>query len=234
MNDNKRTLYFMGGTVLAGLLLVGIMYIFNYLQKPKEAESEKTTITTSNHKVLQSKIDNLTIDTVNPMVYNSLRAEITTSRDQKIFTPIIASNLLTSLQQKYEELSFIKADRIIARDPINEDVLNPILSHLSSIGANSNTINLYKKKVQQIKYYTITLPARVNAFTTQSFTEYNSNIYKSLRDEFERLPNLDTSLKNRSSILSMRRICIGKLDAYYQAYVKYDMATTITNDDFNN
>ena len=65
-------------------------------------------------------------------------------------------------------------------------------------------------------------------------TEYNSNIYKSLRDEFERLPNLDTSLKNRSSILSMRRICIGKLDAYYQAYVKYDMATTITNDDFNN
>ena len=189
MNDNKRTLYFMGGTVLAGLLLVGIMYIFNYLQKPKEAEPEKTTITTSNHKVLQSKIDNLTIDTVNPMVYNSLRAEITTSRDQKIFTPIIASNLLTSLQQKYEELSFIKADRIIARDPINEDVLNPILSHLSSIGANSNTINLYKKKVQQIKYYTITLPARVNAFTTQSFTEYNSNIYKSLRDEFERLPN---------------------------------------------
>jgi len=224
----------MGGTVLAGLLLVGIMYIFNYLQKPKEAEPEKTTITTSNHKVLQSKIDNLTIDTVNPMVYNSLRAEITTSRDQKILTPIIASNLLTSLQQKYEELSFIKADRIIARDPINEDVLNPILSHLSSIGANSNRINLYKKKVQQIKYYTITLPARVNAFTTQSFTEYNSNIYKFLRDEFERLPNLDTSLKNRSSILGMRRICISKLDAYYQAYVKYDMATTITNDDFNN
>jgi hypothetical protein len=224
----------MGGTVLAGLLLVGIMYIFNYLQKPKEAEPEKTTITTSNHKVLQSKIDNLTIDTVNPMVYNSLRAEITTSRDQKIFTPIIASNLLTSLQQKYEELSFIKADRIIARDPINEDVLNPILSHLSSIGANSNRINLYKKKVQQIKYYTITLPAKVNSFIAQSFTDYKSNTYKTLRDEFEKLPNLDASLKNRSSILGMRRICISKLDAYYQAYVKYDMATTITNDDFNN
>ena len=234
MQDNKRTLYFMGGTVLAGLLLVGIMYIFNIMQKPKEIGTGETPPPPSNHKVLQSKIDNLTIDTVNPMVYNSLHAEITSSRDQKIFTPIIATNLLTSLQEKYEELSFIKADRIIARDPINEDVLNPILSHLSSIGANSNTINLYKKKVQQIKYYTITLPARVNAFTTQSFTEYNSNIYKSLRDEFERLPNLDTSLKNRSSILSMRRICIGKLDAYSQAYVKYDMATTITNDDFNN
>lgn len=234
MNDNKRTLYFMGGTVLAGLLLVGIMYIFNIKKEPEKEKPVEITPTTSNHKDLQNKIDNLTIDTISPIVYNSLRAEITTSRDQKMFTPVIATNLLTSLQKKYEELSFIKADRIIARDPINEDALNPMLSHLSSIGANSNTINLYKKKVQQIKYYTITLPARVNAFTTQSFTEYNSNIYKSLRDEFERLPNLDTSLKNRSSILSMRRICIGKLDAYYQAYVKYDMATTITNDDFNN
>ena len=234
MNDNKRTLYFMGGTVLAGLLLVGIMYIINIKKEPEKEKPVEITPTASNHKDLQNKIDNLTIDTISPIVYNSLRAEITTSRDQKMFTPVIATNLLTSLQKKYEELSFIKADRIIARDPINEDVLNPILSHLSSIGANSNTINLYKKKVQQIKYYTITLPARVNAFTTQSFTEYNSNIYKSLRDEFERLPNLDTSLKNRSSILSMRRICIGKLDAYYQAYVKYDMATTITNDDFNN
>ena len=210
------------------------MYIFNIIQKPKEAEPVKIIVPPSNHKVLQNKIDNLTIDTISPMVYNSLRAEITTSRDQKMFPPVIATNLLTSLQEKYEELSFIKADRIMERDPINEDALNPILSHLLSIGANSNRINLYKKKVQQIKYYTITLPARVNAFTTQSFTEYNSNIYKSLRDEFERLPNLDISLKNRTSILSMRRICIGKLDAYYQAYVKYDMATTITNNDFNN
>lgn len=234
MNDNKRTLYFMGGTVFAGLLLVGIMYIVNFVQKPETTETEKITVPTSNHKVLQSKIDNLTIDTVTPMVYNSLRAEITTSRDQKMFTPIIATNLLTSLQEKYEELSFIKADRIIGRDPINEDALNPILSHLSSIGANSNRINLYKKKVQQIKYYTITLPAKVNSFTAQSFTDYNSNTYKTLRDEFEKLPNLDASLKNRSSILGMRRICISKLDAYYQAYVKYDMATTITNDDFNN
>ena len=234
MNDNKRTLYFMGGTVLAGLLLVGIMYIVNFVQKPKTTETEKITVPTSNHKVLQSKIDNLTIDTVTPMVYNSLRAEITTSRDQKMFTPIIATNLLTSLQEKYEELSFIKADRIIGRDPINEDALNPILSHLSSIGANSNRINLYKKKVQQIKYYTITLPAKVNSFIAQSFTDYKSNTYKTLRDEFEKLPNLDASLKNRSSILGMRRICISKLDAYYQAYVKYDMATTITNDDFNN
>ena len=234
MNDNKRTLYFMGGTVLAGLLLVGIMYIVNFVQKPKTTETEKITVPTSNHKVLQSKIDNLTIDTVTPMVYNSLRAEITTSRDQKMFTPIIATNLLTSLQEKYEELSFIKADRIIGRDPINEDALNPILSHLSSIGANSNRINLYKKKVQQIKYYTITLPAKVNSFIAQSFTDYKSNTYKTLRDEFEKLPNLDASLKNRSSILGMRRICISKLDAYYQAYVKYDMATTITNHDFNN
>ena len=40
MQENKRTLYFMGGTVLAGLLLVGIMYIFNIIQKPKEAEPE--------------------------------------------------------------------------------------------------------------------------------------------------------------------------------------------------
>lgn len=145
----------MGGTVLAGLLLVGVMYIVNFIQKPKIPETEKITVPTSNqHKVLQSKIDNLTIDTVTPVVYNSLRAEITTSRDQKMFTPIIATNLLTSLQEKYEELSFIKADRIIGRDPINEDALNPILSHLSSIGANSNRISLYKKgTANKILYY---------------------------------------------------------------------------------
>ena len=232
MQDNKRTLYFMGGTVLAGLLLVVGMYIFNYIQKLKEEsepEPDKTTITTSNHKVLQSKIDNLTIDTVNHMVYNSLREEITTSRDQKMFTPIIATNLLTSLQEKYEELSFIKADRIIARDPINETELNPILSHLSSIGANSNRINLYKKKVQQIKYYTVILPNKVNQFTSMSFDDFNVNSYNSLKSELENLPNLDNSLKNRTSIISARNNCLNRIKNYNSEYLDYLDAMNVSN-----
>ena len=229
MNDNKRTLYFMGGTVLAGLLLVGIMYIVNFVQKPETTETEKITVPTSNHKVLQSKIDNLTIDTVTPMVYNSLRAEITTSRDQKMFTPIIATNLLTSLQEKYEELSFIKADRIIARDPINEDALNSILSHLSSIGANTNRINAYKTKIQQIKYYTVTLPAKVNQFTNMSFDDFNVNSYNSLKSELENLPNLDNSLKNRNSIISARNNCLNRIKKYNSEYLDYLDAMNVSN-----
>ena len=229
MNDNKRTLYFMGGTVLAGLLLVGIMYIFNYIQKIEEPEPGKITLPTSNHKVLQSKIDNLTIDTVNPMVYNSLRAEITTSRDQKMFPPVIATNLLTSLQEKYEELSFIKADRIIARDPINEDALNSILSHLSSIGANTNRINAYKTKIQQIKYYTVTLPAKVNQFTSMSFDDFNANNYNSLKSELENLPNLDNSLKNRTSIISARNNCLNRIKKYNSEYLDYLDAMNVSN-----
>ena len=219
----------MGGTVLAGLLLVGIMYIFNYIQKIEEPEPGKITLPTSNHKVLQSKIDNLTIDTVNPMVYNSLRAEITTSRDQKMFPPVIATNLLTSLQEKYEELSFIKADRIIARDPINEDALNSILSHLSSIGANTNRINAYKTKIQQIKYYTVTLPAKVNQFTSMSFDDFNANNYNSLKSELENLPNLDNSLKNRTSIISARNNCLNRIKNYNSEYLDYLDAMNVSN-----
>lgn len=229
MQDNKRTLYFMGGTVLAGLLLVGIMYIFNYIQKPKEAEPGKITLPTSNHKVLQSKIDNLTIDTVNPMVYNSLRAEITSSRDQKMFTPIIATNLLTSLQEKYEELSFIKADRIFGNDPINETELNLIFSHLVSIGANINRINAYKIKIQQIKYYNVTLPAKVNQFTSMSFDDFNANSYNSLKSELENLPNLDKSLKNRNSIISARNNCLNRIKIYYSEYLDYLDAMNVSN-----
>ena len=229
MNDNKRTLYFMGGTVLAGLLLVGIMYIFNIIQKPKEAERRVITPTTSNHKVLQNKIDNLTIDIISPIVYNSLRAEITTSRDQKMFTPVIANNLLTSLQDKYEELSFIKADRIIARDPINEDALNSILSHLSSIGANSNRINLYKKKLKQIKYYTVILPNKVNQFTSLSFDDFNAYNYNSLKSELENLPNLDNSLKNRTSIISARNNCLNRIKNYNSEYLDYLDAMNVSN-----
>jgi hypothetical protein len=229
MQDNKRTLYFMGGTVLAGLLLVGIMYIFNYIQKPKEAEPGKITLPTSNHKVLQSKIDNLTIDTVNPMVYNSLRAEITSSRDQKMFTPIIATNLLTSLQEKYEELSFIKADRIFGNDPINETELNLILSHLASIGANINRINAYKIKIQQIKYYTVTLPAKVNQFTSMSFDDFNANSYNLLKSDLENLPNLDKSLKNRNSIISARNNCLNRIKSYNSEYLDYLDAMNVSN-----
>ena len=229
MQDNKRTLYFMGGTVLAGLLLVGIMYIFNIMQKPKEIGTGETPPPPSNHKVLQSKIDNLTIDTVNPMVYNSLRAEITTSRDQKMFTPVIATNLLTSLQEKYEELSFIKADRIFGKDPINEAELNPILSHLVSIGANINRINAYKIKIQQIKYYTVTLPAKVNQFTSMSFDDFNANSYNSLKSELENLPNLDKSLKNRNSIISARNNCLNRIKIYNSEYLDYLDAMTVSN-----
>ena len=58
MQDNKRTLYFMGGTVLAGLLLVVGMYIFDYIQKPKTEGGGGITLTgTDNHKELQRKID---------------------------------------------------------------------------------------------------------------------------------------------------------------------------------
>lgn len=229
MDDNKRTLYFMGGTVMAGLLLVGIMYIVNIVQKPKASEPEKITVPTSNHKVLQSKIDSLTIDTVTPLVYNSLRAEITTSRDQKMFTPIIATNLLNSLNEKYEVLSYAKADVLIARDPINEAQLNSILSHLSLIGANGDRINLYKKKVLQIKYYTVILPTKVNQFTSLSFDAFNVNNYNSLKSELENLPNLDKSLKNRTSIISARNNSLKKLNNYNSEYLDYLDAMNVSN-----
>ena len=230
MQDNKRTLYFMGGTVLAGLLLVVGMYIFDYIQKPKTEGGGGITLTgTDNHKELQRKIDSLTIDEIEPKVYNSLYTEITTSFQNGNFKEINEKNLLTSLQEKYEELSFIKADRIIARDPITEDALNSILSHLSSIGANSNRINLYKKKLQQIKYYTVILPNKVNQFTSLSFDDFNANNYNSLKSELENLPNLDNSLKNRTSIISARNNCLNRIKNYNSEYLDYLDAMNVSN-----
>ena len=99
----------------------------------------------------------------------------------------------------------------------------------ASIGANTNRINAYKTKIQQIKYYTVTLPAKVNQFTNMSFDDFNANSYNSLKSELENLPNLDKSLKNRNSIISARNNCLNRIKKYNSEYLDYLDAMNVSN-----
>lgn len=224
MEDNKRTLYFMGATLVAGLLVVGFMFIKT--PSTPSAKEAKTTIVTSNHKDLQTKIDALSIDDISASKYNTLLQEISSSKDQRLFTPIIGENLTKDLKSKYIALSFKKADNIVNADPINDAALAPILSHLSTIGADNAKINSYSGIVNQVNYYNVILPNEVDKFTKRSFEYYNANQFKSLKAELENLPS-KPALKGRKSVAATKANNINKLNKYFSDYVNYVEATSI-------
>ncbi len=239
MKDNKRTIYFMGGTILVGLLLIVFMLFGNDVIKvisPSDGTTipvdstvivQGDTISTnppiqnSPHHKIQEKIDKLTVQNINPQVYVTITQEISSAEKAGVFPMSIATNLRESLNENYIRLSFNKADNIFAKDPINKTELNDILNHISSLGADRNRIQSYTTKIKQIEYYTQTLPAKVNRFTGRSFNNFNSNEYQSLKSELNNLPNLDPSLKTRASINSAKNLSLNKLSVYYSDYLDY-------------
>lgn len=239
MKDNKRTIYFMGGTILVGLLLIVFMLFGNDVIReispsggrtipvdstvivPKDTINTNPTKQKSSHHKIQEKIDKLTVQNVNPQVYVTIMQEIASAEKANIFPNSIATNLRESLNENYIRLSFNKADNIFAIDPINKTELNNILNHISSLGADRNRIQSYTTKIKQIEYYTQTLPAKVNQFTNRSFENFNSNKYQTLKSELNNLPNLDASLKNRVSIKAAKNASLYKLNNYYNDYLNY-------------
>ena len=232
MNNQNRIYYIIGGTLTAGLAIGLVLFIMAggvSFPPPKGGKALNDSVVINNgslepHHLIEQKIDAISVNDVNPTQYSTLRTDITSAYNQKLFPESINQYLLNKLNETYKDAVITNLNREIRRNPVRESEMNILLSHLAIIGGAEREVADFKKVLAQLKYYTHTLPQKVNSFTGKSFTNYNSNTYLSLKNELETLPGIDARLKSNVAIKSAQSSSKEKLRKYYIAYVDYQMA----------
>lgn len=225
MNDKNRVFYFMGGTVLIALLIIGVMYFSG--GNGKNEKNEKTTQTELNSdptvEIKKATLD-LSGANVSPDKYSTIITKISAAFNQKLINTSLRESLQLELDNKYKSASIAKLDQLIKADPVDISTFNGIISHLKAIGVNDPIFANYQSGLAKMTYYTTSLPSKVSAFTSRSFASYNHNTYNTLKSEVEALPGLDPLFKKKSAVTSMQKSLLTRLRDYNSKYVDYQMS----------
>lgn len=211
----------MGGTLLIGLIVASVMFLSGG-SNPASIPSHSPISSPSNENDLKIKINNIYYDNVSPQYYNTLKTEILSSHQAKTINDIWKDNLLIDLDNKYGEEALKKINQYFNHEPMDEFKMQPFMDHLSFIGQKKQEVNQIKSKVQQIKYYTQTLPSKVYDFNSNSLAVYDENKYLSLKSEVETMKSLDGGLRNRSIVISTKQKLLSSLTSRYREWVDYN------------
>lgn len=223
MNDKNRMYYFMGGTLAVGVF-VALFMLLTQKKTGTNESNEKEIPPVSNKAELEVKIYEINMNNVSPAQYNTLRTEIVSSLEAKTIVKPTQDYLLDDLERKYTDLTLQKINKYFAEDPLNEPAMQPLISHLQSLGKGLQEISNIRAKINEINYYTKVLPVEVNKFTSASFQYFDEGKYNALKTELQNLPTTKPSLKNRNSVQAVKSSSLIKLTNYYKKYVDYNMA----------
>lgn len=225
MNDKNRVFYFMGGTVIVALLIIGLMYIFGGGEKTDEDKKTTQTELSSDPTVEIKKATlDISIANVSPDKYSTITTKTSAAYNQKLINTALRESLQLELDNKYKSTSIAKLDQLIKADPVDVSSFNGIISHLKAIGVNDPKFANYQSGLAKMTYYTTSLPSKVSAFTSRSFANYNHDSYNSLKNEVETLPGLDPLFKKKSAVVSMQKSLLTRLRDYNSKYVDYQMS----------
>ena len=200
MNNKYRGLYFLGATIVLGLLIIGIMRMMNQNNGMKTPEKNSATASKSNtHQVIEQKIEELTIQNIDPSLFNALLIEIENGASQGLFNGDMKNMLFNSLNQKYQSLALQKLNGYVDVDPINYAEVDKYLGHYKGVFGESGAIRELQGRIKTIQYYTVTLPQKVNAFIKAGFGNFEDTTYQNLMKELSNVPG---NLRKRKFINS--------------------------------
>jgi hypothetical protein len=235
MNENKRPLKFMLGTLLAGLIIAGGMYLYN---KGLEAQTslQNTQLTTPNtndsencQTEIQNKINGLKyIRDISPSDYNAVLMEITSSVEAECFPQVTADMFTRRLNDEYSSLMISKLKTLInEQDPVDFVEIKDYLTHLKSLNIVRADIRTIEEDLYQIEHYSVTLPNKAIDFTnTTSFDDLqNDQSYIDLFNEYYRelseKPNLQERFSQKKSITEACSNAIERMNEYATNYRNY-------------
>ena len=234
MNDKNRVFYFMGGTLLVALLIIGVMYLSGSRRNNGSNTSKQATVLSSDPTVdIKKAILDINSANASGEKYSTAVTMISAARNQNLINDALHESLQLQLDNQYKSAAITKIDRLIKSDPINIAEINTLISHMKSIGINDPKCASYQSQIAKMNYYTTSLPVKVNAFTSRSFANYNHEAYKALINEIETLPGLDPLFKKKNAVAAMQGSLIRKMRDYNAKYADYQMSLNNINVDLN-
>lgn len=225
MNDKNRVYYFMGGTLLVALLIIGVMYMSGSNNSPsKTTKKPEVTLPSDPTADIHKAIADITTANVSGATYSTIVTKISAAHNQKIINDALRESLQLELDNKYKSTALAKINQLIKADPINVGAINEMITHLKSIGVNDPKFTQYQSGIAKMNYFTGNIPNKVAAFTGRSFSNYDHGAYKALVSEIETLPGLDPLFKNKSAVKAMQSSAISRMRAYNAKYAEYQMS----------
>ncbi|WP_312139218.1 hypothetical protein [Sphingobacterium sp.] len=225
MNSKYRGLYFLGATIILGLLIIGVMRLINQNNAVKTHENSSNITSKSNtHGIIEQKIGELSIQNVDPSLYNILLIEIENGAGQGLFNEDMKEMLLNNLNQKYQSLVIQKINGYLNIDPVNFGEVDKYLSHIDGVFGASKEIGEIKSKIKAIQYYNVTLPQKINAFINDGYGNFEESTFQNLMRELNTVPaNLMRRKFISSSIAKLRN----NLNSYREEFEEWDNSVSI-------
>ena len=203
ITDKNRSLVFLGGTMLMGILIIGVLLLFE-IDGPGGPEIPPTE-KANTFKPLESKIKNLKTQNFAPNSYNTIATEINSSYDQELLTADQKTNLMSSLATVYSDLVYARCEFFLTGMGLDSSQeVTSWLNQLEKITARNARISKYQNQIKWYDYYSTTLSAKVYNFINPGITNYNDDRYKMLSEEVTNMPHLDATYKNKSKFIKIR------------------------------
>jgi len=217
--EQKRSVIFLGFTLLLGALLIGGMLLFE--TKTPGVIGGPGIIVDGKEKVkeIETKINNLNYQEFDPSCFSSLKTEIDTNYELDIFPSSSKTYLTNKLNSVYSDLVYKQCEIFLKKDIGNYKVLNSWLLKLEIVISKNAKIDYYKNQIKAFDYYTRSLPKEVDFFCKQPFDE---NRYKELKKIVNDMPKLDIKYKNNTKFNNIKNQNIKKLEAAYRSWVEPD------------
>lgn len=203
ITDKNRSIVFLGGTMLVGILIIGVLLLFenNDVESVEIVNQQANT----NFKVLESKINNLKTQNFDPNSYNTIATEINASFDQNLLTADSKTNLMSSLAIVYSDLVYARCEFFLSGMGLDSSTnVTSWLNQLERITARNARIVKYRNQIKWYEYYSTTLSAKVYNFIDPGITNYNDDRYKMLTEEVSKMPHLDPAYKNKTKFIKIR------------------------------
>lgn len=203
ITEKNRSLVFLGGTMLMGILIIGVLLLFENNDVESVVIVNKQADT--NFKTLESKIKSLKTQNFDPNSYNTIATEINASFEQELLTADSKSNLMTNLATMYSDLVYSRCEFYLSGMGLDSSKnVTSWLNQLEKITARNNRIVKYQNQIKWYDYYSTTLSTEVYNFINPGIINYNEDRYKLLIDKVTKMPHLDPVYKNKTKFIRIK------------------------------
>ena len=215
ITEKNRSLVFLGGTMLAGILIIGVLMLSE--SSDVEAVEIINNQANTNFPILENKINSLKTQNFNPNSYNTIATEIDASYQQELITSTAKTNLISSLSSVYATLVYNQCEMYLTNNFGNSDDILSWLNQLEKISSKNAKTDQYRNQIKWYKYYSTSLPIKVNNFIAGGNTNFDENVYLKLKEEVQKMPSLESRYKNATRFNLIRNQLTQRLnDSYNQ------------------
>ena len=173
---------------------------------------------TTTFPVLENKIKSLKTQNFNPNSYNTIATEIDASYQQGFITSSAKTNLISSLSSVYATLVYNQCEIYLTNNFGNSDEILSWLNQLEKISSKNAKIDQYRNQIKWYKYYSTSLPAKVNNFIAGGNTNFDENVYLTLKEEVQKMPSLESRYKNAAKFNTIRGQLTARLTDFYNQW----------------